>query len=29
VNLPLGVAAFAVIARTFHAQRSEKNPVID
>jgi hypothetical protein len=29
VNLPLGVAAFAVIARTFHAQRSEKKPVID
>jgi hypothetical protein len=28
VNLPLGVAAFAVIARTFHAQRSEKKPVI-
>jgi EmrB/QacA subfamily drug resistance transporter len=29
VNLPLGVAAFVVIARTFHAKRSETKPVID
>jgi EmrB/QacA subfamily drug resistance transporter len=29
VNLPLGVAASVVIARTFHANRSQKTPVID